>query len=66
VTGKNLNNRIPFYVKTETGGRSKAVFVMHELPDTWLTSIEVEQLKREGWKLSITESYFFTDSFSYA
>jgi len=64
VTGKNLNNRIPFYVKTETGGRSKAVFVMHELPDTWLTSIEVEQLKREGWKLSISESYFFTDSFS--
>jgi hypothetical protein len=39
---------------------------MHELPDTWLTSIEVEQLKREGWKLSITEFYFFTDSFSMA
>lgn len=64
VTGKHPNNRIPFYVKTETGGRSKAVFVMQELPDTWLTSIEVEQLKREGWKLTITESYFFTDSFS--
>ena len=64
LTGKHPTNRIPFYVKTETGGRSKAVFVMHELPDTWLTSIEVEQLKREGWKLTITESYFFTDSFS--
>ncbi|NBU60649.1 MAG: hypothetical protein EBS27_02585 [Actinobacteria bacterium] len=33
-------------------------------PDTWITSIEVDQLKREGWKLTITESYFFTDSFS--
>jgi len=64
VTGKHPTNRIPFYVKTETGGRTKAVFVMHDLPDTWLTSIEVEQLKREGWKLTISESYFFTDSFS--
>jgi hypothetical protein len=64
VTGKHPNNRVPFYVKTETGGRNKAVFVMDQIPDTWLTSIEIEQLKREGWKLSITESYFFTDSFS--
>jgi hypothetical protein len=64
VTGKHPGNRIPFYCKTEIKGRSKAVFVMDQLPDTWITSIEYAQLKREGWQLTVSESYFWQDRFS--
>ena len=64
ITARHQSNRIPFYCKTLTGGRSKAVFVMDQIPDTWITSIEYKQLKREGWQIEVLESYFWTDHFS--
>jgi len=64
VTGTHPNNRVPFYCKSEIGGRSRAVFVIDRIPETWLTSIEIDQLRREGWKLTVSESYFWDDAFS--
>lgn len=62
VRGKNFRNRVPFYYRDmET---KKSVFGLQEIGDTWLTSIEIEQLEREGWRLEIGESWFWDDHFS--
>lgn len=64
ISATHPKNRIPFYYKTEINGRIRAVFSQDHIADTWLTSIEVEQLKREGWNLTVYESYFWDDDFS--
>lgn len=62
VSGKNFKNRIPFYSRDiETG---KSVFSLQEIDNTWLTSIEIEQLEREGWKLEIAETWFWESHFN--
>jgi hypothetical protein len=61
VRGKNFANRIPFYYRDMEKGRS--VFGLQEIGETWLTSIEIEQLKSEGWKLEILESWFWESGF---
>lgn len=61
ITAKNFANRIPFYYRDiETG---KSVFALQEIGDTWLTSIEVEQLEKEGWKVNISETWFWDSKF---
>jgi len=64
VKAWNDQNKIPFYYKTEINGRIRAVFSRDHISETWLTSIEVEQLKREGWRIEVLESYFWDDDFS--
>jgi hypothetical protein len=64
LTATNENNEVPFYYRTEVNGRLRSMFATTEIRDTWLTSIEVEQLRREGWKIHVTDSWFWMESFS--
>lgn len=62
VTGKNPHNRIPFYYRDL--GTGESVFALQEIGDTWLTSIEIAQLEKEGWKLNLGECWFWDSRFS--
>ena len=66
VTATNEKNKIPFYYRTIIDGRLKSVFADTQIKDTWITSIEYNQLKDEGWKITVFESYFFESSFNMA
>lgn len=57
----NPHNRIPFYYRDMARGRS--VFALQEIGETWLTSIEINQLKAEGWKVEVMESWFWESGF---
>jgi len=60
LTATNPKNKIPFYYTDADGVR---VFGMKEITDTWLTSIEVDQLREEGWTVKISEGYLFSGRF---
>jgi hypothetical protein len=60
LTATNPANRVPFYYTDHDGDR---IFVMKDITETWLTSIEVEQLQAEGWTVKITEGYLFAGRF---
>lgn len=64
ITAVNPNNTIPFYHRIFEHGRVRAVFSTTEIIDTWLTNIEVTQLKNEGWKIKTHESYIWEQWFS--
>ena len=40
------------------------MFGLSRITDTWLTSLEYEQLKREGWNIKVLDSYFWDDTFT--
>lgn len=58
------SNRVPFYYRTEVDGRLKSTFSDREISETWLTSIEIEQLQREGWRIDFREIIAFEGSFT--
>ena len=60
VTASNTKNIVPFYVRDEN---TAAQFCMTEIPNAWLTSIEIAQMKAEGWKITIHECWWFDDGF---
>lgn len=62
VTARNFANRIPFYYRDMDTGKS--VFALQEIGDTWLTSLEIEQLESEGWQVAISECWFWESKFS--
>lgn len=64
ITATNPRNRVPFYYRTSIDGRMRSMFGMHEIRDTWLTSVEIDQLQREGWQIEAAQSWFWQDSFS--
>lgn len=64
ITATKPNNQIPFYYRTLINGRIKSQFSLNEIHDTWLTSIEIEQLQSEHWEIKIFESWCYSDSFS--
>lgn len=64
ITARHHNNRIPFYYRTEERGRPVSQFASNEIRDTWITSIEFEQLRREGWHIDVREAYLWNSSFS--
>lgn len=64
VTGTNPANKIPFYYRTEINGRMKPQFSGTEIYDTWITSIEVDQLRCEGWQINVIESWCFPSHFN--
>lgn len=64
VEGWNSANKIPFYCRTEFDGKVRSVFAERRIPPTWLTSIEIEQLRAEDWTLKVHESYFWDEDFS--
>jgi hypothetical protein len=51
---------VPFYFKGDDGPRWDA----GSITETWLTSIEVEQLMLEGWRVEVLEGYAWGESFS--
>lgn len=56
---------VPFYCKAiDARGRLAAVFAAREVGDTWLTSSEVEQLRREGWRVDVREAWVWPEWFS--
>ena len=61
VTGTHPGGRVPFYYKN---AQRQAVFSATELTETWITSVEYQQLKSEGWRLEILDGYFWTDTFT--
>ena len=63
VTATNSKNTIPFYSRTANGSRVRAEFSVTKISDTWITSIEYAQLKREGWEIDCMEFYVWSDSF---
>jgi hypothetical protein len=60
VIASNSKNKIPFYYTDSDGDR---IFGMREITETWLTSIEVQQLQAERWKLTVYEGYLFDGRF---
>lgn len=64
VSASKPGNLIPFYCREDRAGRLKSSFPLERIEETWLTSIEVEQLKRERWKLTVHEAYAWDASFS--
>lgn len=59
LTAQNPHNKIPFYYRAEVDGRMRSLFGTTEILETWLTSIEVQQLRAEGWKIQIAESWIW-------
>lgn len=55
---------VPFYYRTLRDGNVKSVFDADVISETWLTSIEVEQLIAEGWSVTWLESYTWASSFT--
>lgn len=61
ITATRAGNIVPFYWRDDEG---KSRFTNETIGPTWLTSIEVEQLVKEGWQVKCERSYFWEDSFS--
>lgn len=61
IKAHNYKNRVPFYYRDMGLGRS--VFGLQDIGETWLTSIEIEQLKREGWEIEVFECWFWQSAF---
>lgn len=57
LTATNPQNKIPFYYRSEIDGRMRSLFATTEIHETWLTSVEVQQLRAEGWQIRILESW---------
>jgi hypothetical protein len=62
LSASNAANRVPFYY-TAIAGKARE-FGVTEIADTWLTGGEYAQLKREGWKIEVSESYFWDEVFT--
>lgn len=55
-----IGNRVPFYCSNDQGKKSHEVDSL----DSWLTCIEVDQLRAEGYRIEVLDSYSWRDSFS--
>jgi hypothetical protein len=60
VSGSRAHNRVPFYA-ADIDGRKQ--FYIDVIPRSWITSIEYEQLRKEGWRLTIHDGYIWTETF---
>lgn len=60
VSAQKLNNLIPFYYR---GTNKKPLFGITEINETWLTSVEIEQLISECWTVQLLEAYTWSDVF---
>lgn len=64
ITATHANNIIPFYYRAEIDGKLQSVFSNRVIHETWITSIEHQQLLSEGWRVTVHESYTWEDHFS--
>lgn len=62
LSARNPRNIVPFYYRSIADDVSK--FGTTTIEDTWLTSTEVMQLRAEGWRLTITDCYYWNDQFT--
>lgn len=60
VTARKRDNRIPFYYRTLD---KRSVFGIDGIDETWLTSVEIDQLRAEKWDLTIHEGYAWDSQF---
>lgn len=61
VSAVNGKNRVPFYYRDT---EKHSVYGMTELPDTWVTNEELEQLTREKWSVKVHEGWFWDEVFN--
>lgn len=65
ITARKSFNKIPFYYRHEDeAGRLHSLFAINEIRDTWITSIEFEQLRRERWTIDVIEWFAWAESFN--
>jgi hypothetical protein len=64
ITARHPTNLVPFYYRSEVGGRMQSLFATTDIADTWLTCLEVEQLQREGWTVKVRECWAWGGTFS--
>lgn len=64
VQAWNPRNEVPFYCRTLQGTRIRSIFAMTHIPETWLCGSEIAQLRAEGWRLEISESWCWGDEFT--
>lgn len=55
-------SEIPFYYKTID--KKIGMFTNGALVETWLTSIEIEHLIKDGWLIDFVEGYYWEQSFN--
>ena len=53
-------NRVPLYVRNEGGG---SVFAFDGIQGAWITSIELRQLRAEGWRIRVHCGFWWDSSF---
>jgi len=61
VNARNVKNTIPLYLRDE---KMLGIFPVKEITDAWLTSIELDQLEREGWKIERLAGWRWSQSFT--
>jgi hypothetical protein len=61
VTARKKSNKVPFYIRNDKG---VGMAVFGEIPAAWITSLEVEQLRRERWDIIVHEGYYWDSSFT--
>jgi DNA polymerase type B, organellar and viral len=61
ITATHSKNRVPFYWKDDDG---KARFTHDAIGPTWLTSIEVDQLHAEKWRVEYDQTWAWDAVFS--
>ena len=58
---------VPFYYKLEKdGGKAGRFTTGRRKVTTWLTSIEIEHLLRDGWDITFYGGYLWQDSFNFS
>lgn len=58
----NPRNRVPFYY-TRASDKLRD-FGVQAIEDTWLTSTETAQLISEGWRVDVTDCYYWGEQFT--
>jgi hypothetical protein len=58
------SSQVPFYYKVENDGIGR--FTLGDKPvSTWLTSIEVDHLRRDGWNVKVIQGFCWAESFNF-
>lgn len=58
---KSKRIKVPFYYKDETG---KGKFNVGAKAKCWITTIEIEHLKLDGWNVEVITGYYWNESFN--
>lgn len=56
-------NIVPFYYRSDRGGRVQSYMGLREIHDAWITSIELRQLIAEGWRIECLEHWQWAGHF---